>query len=306
MMNWFTSRVKRFWHWGRRQPKKIIIPVTVVVLIAVSFAIYQFIGFYNYMEDDPNFCQSCHIMEKSWDRWATSEHKDVGCHSCHQQSLFAGAAQIIDFAFGSNERVEKHALVQDEFCKKCHESGSPQWVQVAATAGHIKHAEGQNIACTKCHSVTIHRFHPPGPICSVCHEETHIEISGMATFHCTTCHQFLVEEEQLLPSRKGCLTCHQALTGEGISWPANAPMQYPCGDCHQPHQQAKPTVDCLSCHTVGGTHLEGAHGASSCQTCHQPHEWQVTRRDTCLTCHPAQVEHNAGILCGVCHTFPGQ
>lgn len=130
-----------------------------------------------------------------------------------------------------------------------------------------------------------------------------MEISGMESMHCVTCHQYLVEEAQLLPQREGCLNCHQALTELGVKWPVDAPMQYPCGDCHQPHRQAEPIVDCLSCHTVEGIHLKGAHSASSCLTCHKPHEWQVTQRETCLTCHPGKVEHNAGTLCSSCHLF---
>ena len=102
-MNWFTSRVRRFWHWVRRLPKKISIPVALVILIAISFGGYYFAGFYSYMQNDPNFCNSCHIMEESWDRWATSEHRDVDCHSCHHQRVFASAELLIDFAFGDYE-----------------------------------------------------------------------------------------------------------------------------------------------------------------------------------------------------------
>lgn len=305
-MKWFTSRVRRFWHWVGKFPKKITVPIMVIILAAISFGGYQFVNFYDYMQHDPNFCNSCHIMEQSWDRWASSEHKDVGCHSCHQQSLVAGAKLIIDFALFSYDRIESHAVVRDEACESCHESGNSEWIQVTTTAGHQVHAEEQNIACTKCHSLTLHRFEAPGPICNVCHEEKHLEVSGMAPMHCAACHEYLVEEEQLLPLRGGCLDCHQALAPEGVTWPADAPMQYPCGDCHQPHEQAEPMVDCQSCHTVTGTHLEEAHDASPCQTCHEPHQWQVTERQTCLTCHPGQAEHNADILCNDCHNFPAQ
>ncbi len=302
-MRWFTSRVKRFWNWARRHPKKKSIPVLVIILIAISFGSFYFSRFYSYMQHDPDFCHSCHIMEESWERWVTSEHRNIECHSCHEQSLFASAGLLLDFAFGGSERLEEHAVVPDDACEKCHESDNPRWIQVAATAGHEQHAEEQNIACTKCHSVTLHRFEPPGAICNICHEEKHTEIGGMAAMHCIACHQYLVEEKKLLPLRKGCLDCHQALTEVGVIWPINAPMQYPCGDCHQPHEQAEPLVDCLSCHAIKGLHLKGAHDASSCQTCHEAHEWQVAQSETCLTCHPGKTEHNAGVLCSNCHRF---
>lgn len=279
--------------------------MTVIILALVSFGGYQSIHFYSYMQHDPDFCNSCHLMEKPWDRWESSEHSEVSCHSCHQQSIFANAKLIASFALGGYERVESHAFVDNKVCMSCHESGSPEWLQVAGTTGHREHAEEQNIACTKCHSVTVHRFEAPGTICSVCHEEKHINANGMANMHCTTCHQFLAEGEHPLPTRRGCLDCHQALVKLGVSWPADAPMQFPCGDCHQPHEPLEPVVPCQECHTTAGLHSGVAHNAASCQTCHQPHEWQVTRRETCLGCHPGQNEHNAGILCNDCHNFPG-
>jgi len=302
-MNRFTSRVRYFWQWIHKKPKKITIPVTVIILSIVSFGGYQFAQLYDYMENDPNFCQSCHVMEESWNRWATSVHKEVGCHSCHLQSWFTSAKLLISFVSRSYERVEKHAVVIDKACKKCHEGGDPKGIQVAATAGHYVHAEKQNIACVKCHSVSLHRFEPPGPICNVCHEDKHVEVEGMAAMHCTACHMYLAEADQLLPLRKSCLDCHRALTGPGVDWPPDAPMQYPCGDCHQPHKQAGPIVDCLSCHSVEGMHSEGTHSVASCLACHKPHDWVVTQRETCMTCHPGQAQHNAGIFCGSCHVF---
>lgn len=303
MVRWFTSRVKRFWHWLGRLPKKVTIPIAVILVISISVGGFYFARFYNYMQDDPDFCMSCHLMEESWDRWATSEHKDVGCHDCHEQSIFASAMLLFDFVFGDYQDVESHALIPDDVCERCHESDDPNWRQVAATAGHQQHAEVEGIACTKCHSLTVHRFAAPGPICNVCHEDKHTEVSGMAQMHCTACHHYLAEEEVLSPVRRDCLDCHQALVPDGVTWPADAPMQYPCGDCHKPHQQANPLVDCLACHTVELMHLEGAHSATPCLTCHQAHEWQVTQREACLTCHPGQAEHYVDDFCGGCHRF---
>lgn len=307
-MKWVTSKVRRLWLWVRSCPKKVTIPIMIVILVALSFGTFQFIHFYNYTQHDPNFCTSCHIMTESWDRWATSEHKDIECHTCHNPGIFVSTMMVVDFIFGSYERVERHTLVQDEVCSECHQSGSPQWIQVAATAGHQMHADEQNISCTTCHAVTIHRFSPPGSICNVCHEDKSI-IGPMANMHCLNCHEFLVVEEQLIPQRKDyCLDCHQALTDDGVGLPTDAPMQYACGDCHQPHQEAQQVLDCLSCHTVEGLHLEGEHGATSCVTCHEPHEWRVTERETCLACHTGRTEHYAPYSCstaGACHSFPG-
>ncbi|MBF8267201.1 MAG: hypothetical protein HW388_709 [Dehalococcoidia bacterium] len=314
------SKIRSFVTWVRRLPKKIIIPAVLLLLVLVSFGTYKAISAYSYMEDDPNFCRACHTMEKAWDRWQTSEHRSVGCHSCHESDVIDDAMLLIKFSLSSPDDVGKHARVKDESCEKCHESGNPRWVQVAATAGHVVHAEQENIACVKCHGVTVHRFTPPGTICVLCHEDKPIAVSGMAEMHCTTCHEYLAEEVQqvvpdpdreehpLLPTRKGCLECHQAMTGQVVTWPKNAPMQFTCWQCHQPHVQAKPTVDCLSCHAEAptqGLHAVTVHAAVTCQTCHQPHEWKMETRSTCVTCHVDRVEHNVGTACALCHSFTG-
>lgn len=305
-MRWIGGLSRRLWRWLSRIPKAVLIPAGILFLFIVLFGSYQFFRFYNYTQEDPAFCRSCHLMEKAWDRWETSKHKNVTCHSCHQQSVFESARMVGGFALGRYERVVTHAAVKDELCQKCHESEDPKWLQIAATAGHRVHAEEQNLACTKCHSTTVHRFAAPAPICQTCHAQKEVVTSGMATFHCTSCHSFLATDQPLLPGRKNCLDCHEALVKETISWPADAPMQLPCGTCHKPHEIEQPTVACRNCHTGEGLHQQTTHRSSVCQTCHEPHQWKVTSRQTCLACHTDRVEHQAGALCSACHNFPAK
>lgn len=292
----------------RALPKKVIIPTLLVLLALVSFGTYKAMNAYSYMEDNPNFCRACHTMEKAWTRWETSVHRSVSCHECHKSDVIDDAMLLIKFSLSRPDDVDKHAVVRDEACQKCHESGNPRWVQVADTAGHKVHAEEQNIACTKCHAVTVHQFVPPGPICTVCHEDKHIAVNGMSEMHCTACHNYTSSEEELLPQRKDCLDCHLSMTKLGVTWPEYAPMQFPCSDCHKPHEQAKPVANCLSCHAnipTQGLHVGAVHAASTCQTCHQPHEWQTVARETCATCHVDRAEHNVGTSCATCHAFVG-
>lgn len=303
-MKWLASLAKRWWRWAVGLPRGISIPAGLVLVVGVAAGAYFIADFYTYMQDDPDFCQSCHIMEESWDRWATSAHAEVGCHDCHHQSMFASAGLLFDFIFKRYERVEKHAAVQDEYCEDCHESGDPQWRQVAATSGHRWHAEEENIACTKCHSTTVHRFEPPGAICEVCHSQ-HMEVYGMGAMHCHVCHDFLVPGNEPLPTRSSCLDCHQA-TDSGVTWSSDDPMQYECSECHLPHEASQPIVECESCHTVDGYHLRGAHRATPCHTCHEPHGWHAEQPQDCLVCHPGKAEHNAGTECSRCHAFTGE
>lgn len=309
------AKIRGFLSWVLGKPKKVTIPVALIVFGAGFFFAFKMADAYDYVQNDPRFCRSCHIMEKAWDRWLTSEHRSLTCHQCHEASVVDNTRLLWTYAFTRREQVDRHAVVQDEACEKCHESGNPRWRQVALTAGHSVHAEEQGIACVKCHALTTHRFTPPGTICQTCHEGQRIMVSGMATTHCISCHNFLKEDtaslltkegHPLLPTREPCLSCHRAQGRPDITWPVGAAMQFPCLQCHQPHKQAEPTVNCQSCHPAAlsqGLHAKESHVASKCQTCHQPHQWKVAGRETCLACHPAKANHNLGTECALCHGF---
>ena len=286
-MGWFISKVSGFWQWSRRFPKKVTIPVAILLLGVLTLAGVEGGKVYNYVETNPTFCRACHTMQKPWELWYASVHRSVDCHSCHSVGPIEGAQLLITFSLGRPEQVSKHASVQDGVCETCHESNNPRWKQVANTAGHKVHAEEQNISCVKCHAVSVHRFDPPAAICRVCHEEKEVKITTMAEQHCTTCHNYLTEFDiseggvtTLLPRREDCLRCHAQLdvrlNGQKVTWPTDAPMQFTCSQCHKPHQQAAPVVDCLSCHkNLGGLHLDSAAQRVQCQTCHRPHQWRI-------------------------------
>ncbi|MDP2660917.1 MAG: hypothetical protein Q8R28_09335, partial [Dehalococcoidia bacterium] len=136
----------------------------------------------------------------------------------------------------------------------------------------------------------------------------------MGETHCLDCHQFLrpstslsiVKQVNLFPKRVACLACHMSQPQTKVTWPADAPMQFECGQCHKPHLSATPVVDCLSCHQGVrdlGLHAKTSHSQTTCQACHKPHEWKVQSRDNCLACHGDKVAHNAPTLCANCHDF---
>ncbi|MBI4300098.1 MAG: NapC/NirT family cytochrome c [Chloroflexi bacterium] len=301
-------RLRRVLSWIRAWSLKTQIIVAVVLLAIIGAVSYGGRQVYTYTQEDAEFCRSCHTMEKAWDRWETSEHRNITCHNCHQQSPVKGMELVVKYVVQRPDAVSEHAFVPDSACKKCHESGDPKWIQVEETAGHQVHVGEQRIACTKCHSVTLHRFEPPQKVCSLCHGEKRVTVQPMAEFHCTSCHSYLTEEHDLKPTRKECLACHSTLAPTKVNWPADAPMQFECGQCHKPHAAVKPIVDCQSCHEdvkSKGLHSSKIHAAATCTTCHKPHEWKVTKRDTCVSCHQDRVEHNKGANCATCHSYKG-
>lgn len=288
-------------------PRPLALGIVAVVIGFVAFGAFGAFRVYSYTQNDPTFCRSCHTMEKAWDRWATSEHSKVNCHSCHEASPVASFEQVVKYAVNQPDDVSKHALVNDEACKTCHESGNGKWKQIADTAGHQVHVEDQNLNCLKCHSVTLHRFAPPEKICLACHGDQTVKTTAMAERYCLDCHNFLRENSPLRPQRQDCLKCHEAQTQKEVHWPTTAPMQFQCAQCHQPHKaETSPVATCQSCHTeqqTKGKHAVSAHTTTSCSTCHKPHEWKVTQRETCTTCHQNKVEHNAPATCNTCHSF---
>lgn len=244
------------------------------------------IGFttYDYVMNNPAFCRSCHTMEQAWTRWATSEHRKVVCHECHRASVLESTRQVVVFVLRQPQRVGPHALVRAEVCARCHESGDPRWRQVGRTAGHVVHAEQRNIQCVACHAPSIHRFRPPTAVCGQCHVaqtrgERVVKIKAMADQHCTDCHGFLRPDSPLRPTRQTCLQCHQTLPNQAGLWPPDAPMQFACGQCHKPHQQAQPVVVCTACHEKPRADMHPASILQStpCTACHIRHRWTVGR-----------------------------
>lgn len=282
----FRDILSTLWAWARALPRAWLIVGIVVVAgfaAAVAFGGYTV---YDYTMNNPAFCRSCHIMEAAWDRWSTSEHRKVACHSCHEQSVAESARQVVTFALRHPERVGKHAVVPTERCATCHESGDPAWKQVAQTAGHQVHAQSRGIQCVVCHSTAVHRIQPVADICANCHEAQvkgtrAIKIAGMADFHCVDCHQFLRSNSPLRPTRDTCLSCHQGLpTKRTVGWPAGAPMAFACSTCHKPHEKAQPIVSCTSCHpapnpAIHPQEVVAAGGYTACIVCHQPHRWKL-------------------------------
>lgn len=306
------ATLRGFVAWLGRLPRFALVAAAVLALIGLAAAAYAGYTAYDYTMNNPAFCRSCHIMEAAWTRWASSEHRAVDCHACHEQSITESARQVIVFAIRRPQRVGRHARVPAERCRTCHASGDPRWRQVAETAGHRVHAEQRHIECVVCHSQAVHRIRPVEDVCVRCHQAQTagaraIKIAQMADFHCVDCHQFLRLDSPLRPTRLTCLGCHQALPPrKTVGFPPPvAHITLTCSTCHKPHERPQPVVGCSSCHAAArpALHRRPAHSATTCTTCHRPHAWRVEGRQACLGCHQDRTTHNAPLACASCHPF---
>lgn len=170
-------------------------------------------------------------------------------------------------------------------CFRCHEGN------------HVSR-DGKVIRkdCQLCHTIIGQETTVPRPT-EVAAAETFNHPSPLRGKHvqlsCNECHwrgRGLVAE---------CATCHVH--------PKNAPMAFPCKQCHLKEQYLKPIAECASCHpNRTELHLKPTHSGAQCATCHVPHKWAIDGRDICLTCHQDKATHNPGGACKDCHAFRQQ
>lgn len=174
--------------------------------------------------------------------------------------------------------------------------------------------------------------HTVFPGCFRCHDGNHVSRDGKVIRQdCQLCHTIIGQESKpenpteveaaekfqhpwpLLGkhAKLRCNACHWR--GRGLSSdcttchvrPAGAPMAtLPCSTCHLKDQEVKPVASCVTCHAKRAElHLKTTHAAADCTMCHTPHQWTVTKRDVCYTCHPDKSDHYPQTLCSDCHLF---
>ncbi|MGE5893506.1 MAG: cytochrome c3 family protein [bacterium] len=299
---------------------KIIIAL-LLLLIMVGAGIVSF-KFYDFTQNNPKFCVSCHLMKPAFDAWVESEHKDINCHDCHHLSIPEANKLLITFVIHRPTSVPaRHGkiIVPWHYCIKCHwekDERFPNAELINNSRMHAKHYFMQQIECARCHGYITHKFNVEERFCLQCHKNKEVHGAGMEGLACLNCHTD--RSADLKPGRKKCLFCHgdesvrRELISDGtldvkhhqpkpetikkavkITVPKDAPMQFYCYECHKPHAKVRPDYGtCISCHpqiiNVGQhkTHIEVV--GMKCVQCHKPHSWRVTpkvARESCTSCH---------------------
>lgn len=287
-------------HW------KIVAGISFVFMCAAAYAGYRV---HDYIENDPTFCTSCHLMQDPFERWSQSGHKDVNCHVCHPSRMINNLKQLYLTATNSRDRVEEKAEVPPETCKECHLSSDDRWKQIESTVGHKIHAIDKGIECLVCHGPGVHQFLPNDEMCKKCHGELKVAFEKMANNHCTTCHKFLATgRDSLLPRIEDCAECHTRQVGAPPAIDAGWHPDQPCSMCHPVHDRPDAVADaveregmavnCTKCHdqVVPVSH-------DSCRDCHKPHT-AFDPKKQCVGCHEDRkqaIELPWKHECGDCH-----
>lgn len=302
--------------------QKIKIVAALLVLSASAGALVGAYYFYDFTQNNPRFCLSCHLMKPAFDAWAESEHKDINCHDCHHLSIAEQNKLLITFVVKQPEEVPpRHGevIVPWKYCVSCHWETNERYPgapKVNDSPLHAKHYYMAQIECSRCHGYIVHEFTPEERFCLDCHRGKTVHGGGMEELACLNCHTDKTPD--LRPDREKCLFCHggqevrDRLLAEGtldithylpsdetikkatkINAPKDAPMQFKCHDCHMPHKEIRPDwKDCLNCHiNVSNTGNHALHintMGMSCKNCHKPHIWGVRPEDAkklCTGCH---------------------
>lgn len=203
------------------------------ILILVALMVIGFYKGYDYVENNPRFCQSCHIMEEPFQKWRTGPHHLVNCHNCHKQTKWDSLKQVWMYVTQRPDKVVHHPELDHKVCAQCHLSQDVQWKLIAETAGHKIHSEKLGIECLDCHQKGIHEIVRPVDVCKNCHAD---KIGGgrkMAFVHCLQCHNFLAKDRGLMPTASVCKNCHDKIQTEKPHPPLPAGAE--CIACHKPH-----------------------------------------------------------------------
>ena len=258
-------------------PRDKTILVSILLVICI-IGIILAVRYYTYIQKNPEFCSSCHLMEEAYTAWKLSGHRNIVCQDCHQLGIIEQNSLLIKFVFTTDRKTpEPHGLATPwTTCTKCHwDEASQGATHVTKSTGHARHISVEKLECRDCHQRTVHSFRPDRNACLRCHKDWKIHGMGMEEVSCMTCHPFAAKKPGgFIPDRERCLSCHRSSTR--TSFPTKVPMaRLNCYECHKPHTRLKPVdEDCLRCHTREVLLNKNVHRSGNrCVTCHQPHRW---------------------------------
>ncbi|MHC4940053.1 MAG: multiheme c-type cytochrome [Planctomycetota bacterium] len=236
----------------------------------------------------PEFCQTCHIMEPYYESWKHSSHSHVTCVDCHFEpglletieGKFQAVAMLAKYVTNT-EGTKPWAHVSDYSCMRagCH---SQQLLEGEINFGRIRFN---------------HRHHLIG-----------FRIG--TRLKCTSCHSQIVQGNHLSVTVTSCFLCHFA--DQKTKSERGTPIS-DCNTCHGPPKEVIPLggfafrhkdylergVDCSSCHG-DVTRGAGEVPRARCVSCHNVQE-HLDRYDEPEFLHAKHVGGH-GVSCGECHT----
>lgn len=296
--------------------------ITLAVLVAPAIKVH------NYINHDPRFCTSCHLMDEPYLKWQDSSHKEIDCHACHLSDTQGDLLRLYYSVFDPKSEISNHAYIDRGICLKCHESeGGERWRSILATAGHEVHADGDEpTQCMECHTEEVHLFEASPDVCVRCHDNVQVHEGMGKGLECLSCHGFLAERKRngLRPEASDCRRCHGAdsqdeallakvgatSTTAKVIDPASIHGGVDCRRCHNPHAKDETKHHagrfCANCHRnpISTQIAMAREGHSKCEGCHIAHDEHGAAAGRCRDCHErhtALVDTLHEGKCETCH-----
>jgi hypothetical protein len=92
-------------------PKEKVVLVGILLFIS-AVGIILAIRYYTYIQKNPEFCNSCHLMEEAYTAWQKSGHRFIVCQDCHQLGIIEQNRLLIKFVFSTDRKTpEPHGNV---------------------------------------------------------------------------------------------------------------------------------------------------------------------------------------------------
>lgn len=159
--------------------------VVVVVIVFLGVGITTGGGLIYLSNTSPEFCGSCHIMQKNVKSYLTSNHMDhvhaqanVQCKECHDYPIPAEIYSGISYAIGNYTVDSKGELLQvsysDDMCLKCHISD--EYLAAATDFLHRNPHKNHNgkLECRACHISHGEQIN----YCGTCHDNGGQRMTG--------------------------------------------------------------------------------------------------------------------------------
>ena len=275
-----------------------------MVGVAVALLIVGGAGF-QWVNNQPWFCNSCHEMNFHYHSWQTSTHGALArCLDCHTEpgvrgfieEKVRGAEQLAAHVTGNYAVPIKIIVrVKNDQCLACHPE-APALPDQTIQVRHDVHVD-KKVLCADCHSRLVHAQPDQARVmqrdqCDSCHQAHPASLmTGVhATLNCSQCHVDGKYQNQ----DPRCETCHTLPPGhlEGITTG--------CDECHTPAGWKPANFD----HSKFP--LIGSHQSLACEQCHPGGRFQGTS-PACEACHQLPPNHLAGITtgCAQCHSPTG-
>lgn len=293
-----------------RRASTLVVTLFVVALFLIAGVSAALFGAVHHTAQ-PQFCNSCHIMEPYYQSWVDSKHADVACIDCHYEP---GSLETLEGKFKALSQLAKYvtrtqgtkpwAEVSDQSCMRsgCHSvrmlEGPVSFRNIKFDHRHhlLESRRGRRLRCVSCHSQIV--------------QGEHVSVTSSV---CITCH-FMPGHDGTIPEKSSdCLTCHGPpsepvdVAGRAFVHAEYVERGVNCRDCHQPVIQGDGTVRKERCHSC---HAEVGHIERRGETDFL-HEKHVTEHKVeCFECHDEihhgllpleRPEATPGEGCNTCH-----